>query len=342
MSKVFIRNAMDGQSPTMARRKVSDETAFVGAMVPVAPSGLSSCATIGVSLADGLKNFATGDFAGALGRAVQLGTLGAEAIANNASAGNLFANAVDQIGIKALGAKNTGRFFGGRGTPGLNASPKVVPPFIGNKPVLFQFFPEQITDQRSNSVEHITPPGFSLPVPTLAGASERIIGMRLTFARERWVGRGVKDSFRWDKYNFDVAACVQAVRSYAYPIGATAFGLNGGISPQPFMLTLPGTLIGITSDTIGAILTSYNVTYVAFFPDGQPRLAHVDMTMSEVLMNVSQNVTGLAFTNILASSYARAQNAIQPQLVDGKDQTKGLYGKTNDNDVSETNSIPPT
>jgi hypothetical protein len=209
--------------------------------------------------------------------------------------------------------------------------------------VIFQYFPENITDQRTNPIEYIAPPGLSLPVPTLAGASERLITMTLTFSCERWAGVG-KRLAEWDKYNFDVAKCVQAVRSFAYPIGASVGGtkLTAGVSPQPFMLTLPGTLIGITSDTIGAVLNGYNVQYVSFFPDGQPRLAHVAVTMSEVTMNVTQNATGLVFTDLVKSVFNHATRAIQTKAADGSDRSKGIYGTTITNDVStREGEIPP-
>jgi hypothetical protein len=323
---------MDSKNPTLSRRRVSDVPSYVGAMIPVPPSGLSGAATIGTSFAAGLKNFFTGNFAGAIGNAVQVGAQGAEAIENSNALGTFLANSIS----------DTKKFFTGRGTPGLNAAPPSTSVTVGNVPVIFQFFPESITDHRENPIEHISPPGLSLPIPTLAGASERTLTMTLTFARERWTGAGVEPSvFSWDKYNFDVAKCVQAVRSYAYPIGLTSLGLSGGISPQPFMLTLPGTKIGITSDTIGAILRSYNVRYVSFFPDGQPRLAHIDLSMTEVLMDITQNVTGRAFIDVVKSAFAGAQTAIEEFSVHESDKTKGVYGKTRRPDVSTTNEIPP-
>lgn len=293
----FIRDALEGNAPSIPRRRFNDETPFVGAIFPASPLTLGVTAGVGSSIASGIKNFFTGNFVGALSDATKLAVIGTEA----------------GFGID------------------------------DPKPFIFQYYPESISDHRSNNIEFATPPGFSLPVPTLASASERIISMRLTFSQERWAGRGSKlFDARWDKYNFDVATCLQAIRMYTYPVGANFLGLgNVGVVPQPFILTLPGTLIGVNSDSIGAILKGYSIEYVSFFPDGQPRLAHVSLEMTEVLLSIGENVTGKTFAAVSARQAGGATSAIQKQPNLDGDESKGLYGISKKNDVSKTNTIPP-
>lgn len=330
----FLRDSFEGLATSLPRRRINDETPFVGGMYPIAPGGLSTGTNVAASVFAGIQDFQSGNYLGAIGRTLQVGVLGAEAIESGANA----------IGGAILDFRNwASRKLGGKGIPGHRGSSPVGNVYTNKKPVLFQYFPENIQDRRTNNVEFIKPPGVSLPVPTLASASERTISFTLTFARERWPGRQVRPATdQWDKYNFDVAASLQAIRMYTYPIGTNVLGLvKAGITPQPFILTLPGTRIGIDGDSIAAILVDYSIDYVAHFPDGQPRLARIGLTISEILGGLTQNVTGGSFENVMNSAFLGATSAIQPRSVSDQDATKGTYGITIKNDVSLVKTIPP-
>lgn len=331
----FIRDNFESSAPSLLRRRFNDETPFVGGMYPIAPGALSTGTNVAASVAAGIQEFQSGNYLGAIGRTLQVGVLGAEAIESGA---NAIGGAL--LDVFNWGAKQTGLY---KGIAGHRGSSPVGNVYTNKKPVLFQYFPENVQDHRQNNVEFIKPPGVSLPVPTLASASERTISFTLTFARERWPGKQIRPvSDQWDKYNFDVAASLQAIRMYTYPIGTNVLGLaKAGITPQPFILTLPGTRIGIDSDSITAILTDYSIDYVAHFPDGQPRLARISLSISEILAGITQNVTGGSFDNVMNSAFIGATSAIQPRSVDDQDGSKGTYGITIKNDVSLVKTIPP-
>jgi hypothetical protein len=145
-------------------------------------------------------------------------------------------------------------------------------PALMMQPIYFQFYPESISDDRALHYEKHEIPLLSNPVPSLSGPSERKISFRLMFSQEKWQNEGVPLD-DWDKYNFDVALALQAFRSFTYPIGTTL--------PQPVRLVLPGTRIGIDTDSVTGLIDKYSITYQAFFPDGQPRLAQLDVDFSE-------------------------------------------------------------
>lgn len=330
----FLRDTFESNYPSVPRRRFNDETPFVGGMFPIPPGSLSTGTNVLTSVFAGIQDFQSGNYLGAISRTAQVGVIGAEAIesASNKIGGFILDNSPEWL-LKLTT---------GKGKRGHRGSSPVGNVYTNNEPVLFQYFPENVQDQRDNNVEYIKPPGVSLPVPTLSSASARNISMTLTFARERWPGRQqVPATDQWDKYNFDVAASLQAIRRYTYPIGTSVFGLKGGITPQPFVLTLPGTRIGIDSDSIAAILTSYNIDYVAHFPDGMPRLARISLGITEILRDITQNVTGASFQNAVNAHAAGSKSAIQTRNVDDQDQSKGVYGITRKNDVSLVKSIPP-
>lgn len=160
-------------------------------------------------------------------------------------------------------------------------------------PVFFQYFPESIVDSRENEVSMIRVPSLSNPIPTFIAPTERTISFKVVFSQERWEGRDIPLE-RWDKYNFDVATAIQSIRAFTYPIGMGE--PNIGITPIPLRLILPGTKIGINEDAITCILKGYDVEYVAFHPDGQPRLANMTLTFVEVLPSLARNITLSSFT----------------------------------------------
>jgi hypothetical protein len=194
-------------------------------------------------------------------------------------------------------------------------------------PIFFQYFPASITENRNSGIETIPTNGFTLPIPTFSGPMPRSIGMRVTFSRERWTPGAALAVNSWDKYNVDVAVAVKSLRALSYPIG-TGDIATVGVTPQPFKLVLPGVGLGVTSDSIYCFLESYAVEYAAFFPDGQPRLAHVDLAMQEMLIDLSENVTGRSFQNALAT-YSRGAAKIFKT-----DQNQEVRGRTEKMDVS--------
>jgi len=199
----------------------------------------------------------------------------------------------------------------------------------GMGPLFFQFFPETISDDRQVDFNEQTLPFLTNPIPTFVSASARNIGFTLQFAQELWVpaGSGDKNSMRWTKHNFNVGLAVQAVRSFAYPLK--------GFIPQPLMLTLPGTQIGIDGDSIFCLLKGYSTQYDAFFPDGQPRLASMNLTFQEFTIGISGprgNVTRASFDKVYQDYTNYAMRPISNEggspFSDGKLEDIPVPGKT--------------
>lgn len=280
----FLGNYFSQQSASSSNRRLLNSTPpYTGGIFPVDPSSAANALLVGASAL------------GALGSAADAG-LAVEG-ANTAGALNAALGSIK--GIARIAA--------------LSMADQVT---VKPTPILFQFFPESITDSRENNVEATTLPGYSLPIPTFSGSSGRSISMVLTFSQERWQGVGSRLApNHWDKYNFDVGLAVQAIRKLAYPIGLSPNSLvDIGITPIPFALSLPNTRIGIDKDFIYCYLRSYSVDYMAFFPDGQPRLAKISLSMEELLVDLSENVTGNSF-DVQSSAYSNgARNAIDRSL----------------------------
>jgi len=200
----------------------------------------------------------------------------------------------------------------------------------GAKPLFFQFFPETISDDRQVDFNEQTLPFFSNPIPTFVSGSPRTIGFTLQFAQEMWIpaGSGNKNAMKWTKHNFNVGLAVQAVRSFSYSLR--------GLIPQPLLLTLPGTQIGIDGDSIYCLLKGYSTQYEAFFPDGQPRLASMNLTFQEFTIGWSGDITGGSFNKVYQEYTGYAESAISN--VNGLQISKDLPtpGKT-----KQLNSAPP-
>jgi len=202
----------------------------------------------------------------------------------------------------------------------------------GNKPLFFQFFPETITDDRQVDFNEQTLPFLTNPIPTFVSASPRTVAFSLQFAQELWIpsGSGDKNQMQWTKHNFNVGLAVQAIRSLAYPLS--------GIVPQPLLLTLPGTQIGIDGDSIYCLLKGYSTSYDAFFPDGQPRIASMSLTLQEftTLTGPRGNITGASFNKVYADYVRYVESAIQN--TGGFQSSKDIStpGKT-----KQLNSAPP-
>lgn len=175
--------------------------------------------------------------------------------------------------------------------------------------IYFQYFPETISDERGLNVAEMRPFFLSNAIPTVSGSSPRDLSFTIRFTRERWLYGQELSEADWDKYNVDVALAIQAIRSMTYPIAQLSMF---GIIPQPVKLTLPGTGIGINSDTVTGLITSYSVEYLSFFADGQPRIANVALKFSEYPIYDIENITRNRFANVLNEFSQRMYKVIQP------------------------------
>jgi hypothetical protein len=194
-------------------------------------------------------------------------------------------------------------------------------------PIFFQYFPESFNDSRDLDYEQVRVPLFTSPIPTLSNASPRNISLEVWFSQDKWEGPGIRLR-EWDKYNFDVGTALQAIRAFVYPIGLGEGIASVGALPQPLLLTLPNTRIGINSDTIACLMTSYSITYHSFFPDGQPRVASAELSFIEIFLPLaheasSRNITTRDFTKIY-EQYVNQQEKVISSRIDRQGKTLKL------------------
>lgn len=175
----------------------------------------------------------------------------------------------------------------------------------------FQYFPEQLTDNRSVSVEEKYGIGSSHPIYQWIRGSAREITFDAVFTADAplelkkdpatdtidairgWVknpaiaaataiaGNKEKDP----KYNQGVAAAVNWLRSFTYPY----YTKTRAIAPRRCVLWFENSGLGSFVEGVGGgsiipcIMVRCDVTYEAFFNNGEPRVATVSLQFVETI-----------------------------------------------------------
>lgn len=181
----------------------------------------------------------------------------------------------------------------------------------------FQYFPESISDSKAVNYQTKDVPGASLPLYQWVSGGERTIQFTAQFTtdtdhylasnfgdigeaslqsksvlgrvgkhRERTDAAGVTDR------NVYIPAAVAWLRRFMYPsYGDTqAVGVPLTHPPRKLLLTVPGSHLswgggrGGMSNNGGlvCIMTQCDVSYIQFFPSGNPRIAEVSLGFAEV------------------------------------------------------------
>jgi len=191
-------------------------------------------------------------------------------------------------------------------TGGINRPPSFI---AQSETLFFQYWPQSLNDDyQVNYAEHAIP-GGSHPLYQWVGGQGRTITFEAVFTSEintdrfgtfaagaggvtgrssvaNAVGTSLLPS---SLYTVDVAAALAKIRSWMMP----SYGAGGrlGETDPPKMLTLvfPKTGLGGSgsADMITVILRSAPITYESWFPDGQPRVATVNLTFNEVVQTAS-------------------------------------------------------
>jgi len=93
-------------------------------------------------------------------------------------------------------------------------------------------------------------------------------------------------------FTVDVAAALSRLRSWMRA-SYNAGGLLGLTSaPQILTLVIPGTKLNGKTDSVNVILRSAPITIESWFPDGQIRVATVDLTFSEIIQHANTTSEG--------------------------------------------------
>jgi hypothetical protein len=174
----------------------------------------------------------------------------------------------------------------------------------------FQYFPETINDTKGSIYAEKNIPGGSHPLYQWTGGSTRAISFSAIFSDEdnddmdAGLSFGAKEigglaagavgmllGGKKPKHTVDVAAAINWLRGFVYPIYKSAGG--GGIgrvsAPPKAYLMLPGSGISsgvkgfTTEDSVPVIMTQCDVTYEGFFRNGKARFVTVQLSFNEII-----------------------------------------------------------
>jgi len=161
--------------------------------------------------------------------------------------------------------------------------------FDDGKERAFQYWPESLQDSRGDTGwQEKVVPGGSHPLLQWTQCGGRRVSFTVVFGRDRCELPDPADP-RTDEIdleeNVDVAAAVAWLRYYTYPLYKDDdFRV---IAPPKILLVFPGTALGWAAggwaDGLLCVMTSCDVTYTAWFPNGTPRLVEVSLEFAEIV-----------------------------------------------------------
>jgi len=172
--------------------------------------------------------------------------------------------------------------------------------------LFFQYWPQSLVDDYQVEYAEHQVPGGSHPLYQWVGGRGRVISFQAIFTSElntSGLGRVNASGFipsstagavavasnltPSNPFTVDVSAALNRLRAWLRPRYQSG-GRLGVVSPPPKLtLVFPGTSLNGTSDLITVILRSAPVTIESWFPDGQPRVATVDLTFNEIVQSSS-------------------------------------------------------
>lgn len=178
---------------------------------------------------------------------------------------------------------------------------------------VFQFWPQQVTDNYTPNYATKQIPGASHPLYQWTGGNGRTISFTANFVselredvynptltgtfQERFATGKVSDRaggggrggpltaglLPSTRYKINVAAALAALQQYLYP----TYGADQGVAkpPRKLVLVLPQTKLGRaeSADGILCIMKSASVTMESWFPSGELRSASVSLEFAEII-----------------------------------------------------------
>lgn len=176
----------------------------------------------------------------------------------------------------------------------------------------FQYWPEEITDNKQTNWETKNIPGLSHPIYQWISGGAREIGFTAIFTRDRpltdteahaldasreeasQVGRLSASSVGvHDNRNVDIPSAIAWLRTFVYPdYSQDGNGIGKATRakpPQKVILGLPGMNINHNTNSwtpiheMVSLMTQCDVSYGGFFSDGSPRIAKVQLQFVETI-----------------------------------------------------------
>jgi hypothetical protein len=162
----------------------------------------------------------------------------------------------------------------------------------------FQYFPDTITDSKGVAYRNREVPGGSLPIYQWVHGGDRIVSFTSVFSCDVDLGDSQTDTLTKaatlkalgvaDR-NVDIRAAVVWLRRFMYPRYGDAGSSDSPITyaPRKCVLSIPNSGLGLAGcsghgdDAVLCFMTQCEVHWVAYFPNGIPRLATVSLSFTE-------------------------------------------------------------
>jgi hypothetical protein len=181
----------------------------------------------------------------------------------------------------------------------------------GGSSLVFQYYPETITDTKAVNYQQKEIFGASLPLYQWVSGGERLISFQAIFTCDVDLLDPSNQENRANLYqrlknagqerrNVDIRAAVVWLRGYMLPsygeaavedqADASKAGAPLTYAPRKLLLCMPGTGIGFAGgddglsgpDTVPALMTQCDVTHEALFPSGLPRITTVQLAFAQI------------------------------------------------------------
>lgn len=172
-----------------------------------------------------------------------------------------------------------------------------------NEFLYFQYWPQSLQDDYQVEYAEHSIPGGSHPLYQWVGGQGRTITFQAIFTSEidetryrlgggNVVAGGALNALGQSAltpssiYTVDVDAALSRLRGWMLPKYNSEAKIGEANPPPILYLALRGTQLagsGSGGEVIRVILRSAPITYEAWFPNGRPRIATVDLTLSEIV-----------------------------------------------------------
>jgi hypothetical protein len=177
--------------------------------------------------------------------------------------------------------------------------------------LVFQYYPESVTDTKAVNYQQKEIFGASLPLYQYIGSGERLISFTAQFTCDVDLlntpdSTGATDLYQrlknagQERRNIDIRAAVMWLRQYVLPsyqdntienqLNQDSGGTQLTMAPRKLILCMPGTGIGFAGgddglsgqDSVPCLMTQCDVTYEALFPSGLPRAASIQLAFGQI------------------------------------------------------------
>lgn len=197
-----------------------------------------------------------------------------------------------------------------------------------------QYWPESVSDSYEIGWNFKDIPGASHALAQWASNNGRTISFDVHFHRftrpiahrtsaEKLKDIGDKAGPKADpSSNVDIRNEIAYLRGYCYPTYGVIGGIKGSFPPPVAILNIPG--LGLNesdgSDSIFAVMTQCEVTYILCFPNGTPRHATVSLAFKQIV----QKANGVEFKGWPDNYVSASQIEEEKMLVGGGRKTAKL------------------